>query len=183
IEGEPARGQAILLLAADGAEVARAEKSGDVAVPVRVEIHAKAREAELPGQRPRADAALAQVEHRGVVADRPGLPVDDLVHLDRAREGAAQMKEPDLKVEVLSEPERTVATKPDGLVSIVVQLGQDPRHDILRLPMWVPCAPPGPSLQPGEVEGLRLPRRPGSGGGGRRRGLRRQGEKGSGFEQ
>ena len=109
------------------AEVAGAEKSDDVVVPVGVEVDTEATEAQVSAQQPGVDAALAKVEHGGVVADGSSLRVYDLVDLNRRVEAAAQMKEPDLKADIRSAPEASLRTKADRLVSIPVQFGQNVR--------------------------------------------------------
>ena len=75
-----------------GAEVARAEKHGDILSPVRRGVHAKARECEVSGQQSRIDAAAVEVEHVRAVADRARFAADDLVQLDRLLEAAAAME-------------------------------------------------------------------------------------------
>src|SRR5262249_44274718 len=127
VDSEPARGQAVLLFTADGTEVARAQKRHDVVVPVGMEVEAETCEAQVSRQRLGVDAALSQVEHVGAVADRSGLRVDDLVHSNRRAEGPAQMKEPDLKADIRSDPEGSLRTKADRLVSIPLELSEGVR--------------------------------------------------------
>ena len=84
VDGQPARRQAVLPLAAHRAKVARALECRDVVLPVGVEVDAESRRSRDPwAVRDGLQAALAVVEHLGVVGELLRHAVDHLVHAHR----------------------------------------------------------------------------------------------------
>jgi hypothetical protein len=128
VDRQAARGQAVLPLAAHGAEVARAQEGRHVAQRVGVEVQAKAREAQVCRQRVRLEAALAVVEQRRVVSEFLRLAVGQLVEAHGALEEQPQVEELRLEAALLAGPQRVVGAKAQGLVLVPVQRGHRRRQ-------------------------------------------------------
>ena len=142
-------------VAADRAEVARAEERRHVIPPVGDELHPEPRETRTLLHEGGVDAALVPLEHRRIVDDLARLAVDDFVHVHGLGEIAADVEELQAEGESRIRPERVVAAEPDGLILIVTQFSHRRRKRVLRRLKGVAGEPMRLALEPRKVECLR----------------------------
>jgi hypothetical protein len=86
-------------------------------------MNAKAGEAIVLRQGSDIYPALAKVEHRRIVDDFLGLPVDHFVHPHRFLEHRAAVKELQTEAESLSGPLCPVGAKADRVILVVIEFG------------------------------------------------------------
>ena len=136
VDRDPARRDAVALIAADRPEVAGAEKHRQLVEDVRpIErgMQAKAGETEILGQ-VESEAIGAEVEQRGRVQHLARHAVRDLIDVHRGREVSPQVKELGLGVEVAPVPQRHVAAKANLAVLVVVERGERLRQRLVERP-------------------------------------------------
>ena len=121
-----------------------------------MEIDAKARKAQVPGQFTALQAALAVVEHLRVIGQFAGHAVHHLVDLHRLLEEQAEVEELHLEAQLVVGPQRMVVAVADGLILVPVQRRHPGRqlvgHGLVGLLRHLA----GAALEPGVVEGLGL---------------------------
>jgi hypothetical protein len=150
-------------IAAHRTKIAGPKVRGHIGLPIRHELHAKARESHVIAHHFRIDAGLVEFEHCRAVDDLPRLAVDDLIEAHRFRETSADMKELQAKRQAGVGPEGMVRAEAQRLVLIVTELRHGRRQRILGGLIGIARELSGLTLEPGIVEGL-------AGGRARRRG-------------
>jgi hypothetical protein len=117
---------------ANRAEIRRAEECRDVRLPVRDELHPEARKTLLVLHARRIDAALFEIEHRGLVDDLVRKAVDDLEHAHGLGEAAPDVKKLDAKRIAVVRPECVIRAEAQRLVLVVAQVGEPRRQGVFR---------------------------------------------------
>ncbi|MNI35873.1 hypothetical protein D3C73_899100 [compost metagenome] len=156
VDGQAARGLAVLAFLAHGAEVAGPQERGEIAVGVLARVQSEPGKAEVGRQLTVLQPALAVVERSAVIGQFLRLAVDHVVHAHRRMEVQAQMEELGLEFSRLVGPQGMVLAVADRLVLIPVQRLQLARqHPLVALVRRL-CERARLALQGGEIERLRL---------------------------